>query len=329
MADRLSPKTEAALRELAREIGQARGLGEDAQEELFGHLEDKTLGYLSGEDGISEADAVLLTREHFGDAGQLANALSDTGPARVSIGIAQRLLMVTAVTLGISIVVGGLLSRSLAMLYGFDLATPIAYVVLFVQYTGAITWLTVILAAWILRAWQRRIGTAVPLNLGSRKSICLAIGFVLLLVTSLVSWSIPIYAPAPDSSIGQISRVFHGTMFWMIYASLAAWPLLWIWWMERRSGRIVMMATGLGAWLVYRLVTGTIWFHMSMTLMNGRFSGNPGPWGQIKGILAHSLAWEVPRLLLVGGAAFGLYLLYAARRDGIRVRGVMRSPQIQ
>ncbi|GMV94638.1 MAG: hypothetical protein AMXMBFR82_44160 [Candidatus Hydrogenedentota bacterium] len=69
----LNSDTIAALRELAREVGDLRGLDEDALEELYGHLEDKTLGYLSGEEGLSEADAVLLTREHFGMSGTMAS----------------------------------------------------------------------------------------------------------------------------------------------------------------------------------------------------------------------------------------------------------------
>ncbi|MCC6694097.1 MAG: hypothetical protein IT365_00575 [Candidatus Hydrogenedentes bacterium] len=69
MDKQLSPETEAALRDAVREIGTARGLDEEAQEELYAHLEDKALGYLSGDESLSEADAVVLARKHFGMVG--------------------------------------------------------------------------------------------------------------------------------------------------------------------------------------------------------------------------------------------------------------------
>jgi len=94
MDSQLSPETETTLRKLAQEIGRSRGLGDDAQEELYGHLEDKTLGYQSGEEGLSEADAVLLTREHFGDPGAFPELGTKAEPFRSPVSLPRRLAAV-------------------------------------------------------------------------------------------------------------------------------------------------------------------------------------------------------------------------------------------
>src|SRR5262249_9802013 len=46
-------------------------------EELYGHLEDKLIGYLGGEERLTEADAMILVREHFGRVDGLRSVLAD------------------------------------------------------------------------------------------------------------------------------------------------------------------------------------------------------------------------------------------------------------
>jgi hypothetical protein len=75
MSDSLSSEASAKLRALCGRITEACELGDDIREELFGHLEDKLLAYLSGEEKLSEQDALILVREHFGDAENLRRLL--------------------------------------------------------------------------------------------------------------------------------------------------------------------------------------------------------------------------------------------------------------
>jgi len=58
----LNPDLEREAKELCASITVAHNLDEEIQEELFGHIEDKLLGYLNGKISITSADALALCR---------------------------------------------------------------------------------------------------------------------------------------------------------------------------------------------------------------------------------------------------------------------------
>lgn len=81
--------------------------GDDARHiraELYGHLEDKLLAYLRGDERLTEADAMILVREHFGKPESLRAMLSDLHHAEQTTNqppLARKLLvlcLITAVT---------------------------------------------------------------------------------------------------------------------------------------------------------------------------------------------------------------------------------------
>src|SRR5690242_2017659 len=74
--------TEAAVREiraLCKQLAEKRGLSEEVREELCGHMEDKLLGYLKGEERVTVEDALVLVRAHFGDADRVGRELARGG----------------------------------------------------------------------------------------------------------------------------------------------------------------------------------------------------------------------------------------------------------
>ena len=62
----ISPETTERIRALCRRISVAHDLDDEIQRELFSHMEDKLHGYLSGGEKVTEEDALILVREHFG-----------------------------------------------------------------------------------------------------------------------------------------------------------------------------------------------------------------------------------------------------------------------
>ena len=54
------------LKAICREISITQSLDAEIQKELYGHMEDKLLAYVNGEEAITEDDALILVREHFG-----------------------------------------------------------------------------------------------------------------------------------------------------------------------------------------------------------------------------------------------------------------------
>lgn len=63
------------IRALCRELSARHVLDDEAREELCGHMEEKLLGYLSGQVKVTEEDAIFLVRAHFGDAGEIARQI--------------------------------------------------------------------------------------------------------------------------------------------------------------------------------------------------------------------------------------------------------------
>jgi hypothetical protein len=79
------------MRALCQKITVAYDLDPEIQEELFGHMEDRLLGYMSGEDKLTEEDAYILVREHFGDPAALKGLLHEVHDASVRTTLARRL----------------------------------------------------------------------------------------------------------------------------------------------------------------------------------------------------------------------------------------------
>lgn len=66
MEHELTPDGQEAIDRLSYEIALKRHLDFDGRKEIAGHIEDKVLGYLNAEETLTEDDALLLAREHFG-----------------------------------------------------------------------------------------------------------------------------------------------------------------------------------------------------------------------------------------------------------------------
>jgi hypothetical protein len=250
----LSQETETALRKLAREIGRSRGLGEDTQEELYGHLEDKTLGYLSGEENLSEADAVLLTREHFGDPGAFPELGVKAELFRSSVSLSRRMAAAAVLTLAVSVIF------SMAnLLIALCLETPSA-IALFDARSLSTIWVRLALNAGVifvvLRIWLARE------RRGSRVwyQDCSPSGFALMILALIaLRWCIPIvhvdsaaftaYLEAFLYSVVNMPRSLYRAFLasQIVLAMLPA--LLWVWWADRQTLSIKTVSTAVAAWI--------------------------------------------------------------------------------
>ncbi|MBM3290361.1 MAG: hypothetical protein FJY92_09440 [Candidatus Hydrogenedentes bacterium] len=77
----LTPETQLQIHALRDSIAQRDQLGEEVAEELCGHIEDKVIAYLEGQEALTEADALLLAREHFGNPESVRALLLDSRPS--------------------------------------------------------------------------------------------------------------------------------------------------------------------------------------------------------------------------------------------------------
>jgi hypothetical protein len=95
----LDPVIEEKARALCAQITVAHDLDSEIQEELYGHVEDKILGYLSGEVPVTGDDALILVREHFGDAATIKSLLQDVHAVEATMSQWRRYAAAAAVTL--------------------------------------------------------------------------------------------------------------------------------------------------------------------------------------------------------------------------------------
>ena len=79
MHDEAMEKAAAEIRGLCAELAERRGLKAEVKEELCGHMEDKLMGYLKGEERVSVEDALVLVRAHFGDVERVGKELAREG----------------------------------------------------------------------------------------------------------------------------------------------------------------------------------------------------------------------------------------------------------
>jgi len=101
MDEKISPETVERIRELCRKISVAHNLDEEIQRELFSHMEDKLLAYLSGEQKLTEEDAFVLVREHFGEPEEVKAMLENVHVEAVRAGMLRRIGVITVVFMGI------------------------------------------------------------------------------------------------------------------------------------------------------------------------------------------------------------------------------------
>jgi hypothetical protein len=78
MVNKLNDSIIQKLRDVADNIAISQRLNDDAKEELYSHLEDKALEYANDNEKLSEADILLLVREHFGNPENMSQILGET-----------------------------------------------------------------------------------------------------------------------------------------------------------------------------------------------------------------------------------------------------------
>lgn len=78
MTDAISPATQRRIDALLREIAAGHHLDDDVCEELRGHMTEKLLDYMQGAEPLTEDDAFVLVREHFGDPAVIKTLFRET-----------------------------------------------------------------------------------------------------------------------------------------------------------------------------------------------------------------------------------------------------------
>jgi len=168
-------------RDLARQITVAHNLDMEIQEELCGHIEDKLLAYKSGEEPITDDDAFILVREHFGDTETLKTLFQDVHRVEVERNL-FRTLLVAAITTFASVQCVAWLAHLAGLLIGSAgvINFPAGYA------SMAVTSVAFLLPFLCFVRWKQRMERGERVWFAQWKSSSLAFVALALFGTSLV-----------------------------------------------------------------------------------------------------------------------------------------------
>jgi hypothetical protein len=256
MPETLRPETKERISALCEKISVSFDLDPDIQEELYGHLEDKLQAYMSGEERLTEEDAFILVREHFGSPAAIKVLFQDVHVRRYHVGFARRIMAVLAATSGVMILQSGvffLMTVALivwANTYGVsDNARVFLAVVM-----ASIQVASVVLIGYVLYHWQQCIDQGIRpwfIRWGAPTVI------TILILMAIVQRAIPMAHAGPLLSFDP-----YPTSAWVAYVfyvacieiSMVFGCLVWLWWCDRppRTARAVTYA--FAAWMSVQIL---------------------------------------------------------------------------
>jgi hypothetical protein len=230
--------TQAQIQQLVEEIAGCHHLAADLREELRIHIEDKIQAYLNGEELLTDQDALLLAREHFGNRDRLRGLLGEIHPQLVACDLKQRLAPAMAATAA-AMLGSGLLCNALWT------TGQVTY------YEGAMAGVILfsVICGGILRHWKKRLHAGQPPSMVQWRPArqgALIVG-LLLLIQLLQPLYIALWQQGYNRPI-----VGHETDTLRFVLSFYSWvficTLLWFWWCDVRNELQALMVLK-GLWL--------------------------------------------------------------------------------
>jgi hypothetical protein len=250
MPDNLSPETADKIRTLCRKISVAHNIDEEIQEELYSHMEDKFLGYLSGEEKITEDDAFILVKEHFGDPAVIRELLDEVHEVESDISLLRKLGAIAGASMAVWVIVQALW---LSLRYLLPNSPGWIVHVRIVQYLLA--WekqLFPVLLLWIvLIIWRKMMANRRQLwftTYTPDRFIALLAGLALLIVFLYSSLNgKPSEWERPVEWINSLG--YTGIFPFLLQC------ILWLWWIDTGTRRNRTLLIGMFAWTGYIFLT--------------------------------------------------------------------------
>lgn len=260
MPDKLNPDTCKKIRVICKEISVAHDLDAEIQEELYGHMEDKLIAYLDGEEALTEEDALILVREHFGNPAVLKGLLQSVHAVAAGVSLARRIAAVLIVTAGLGLA-GSLLMRQIIPLLLFNGLLALNFAVQ----------MSVVVFSWcLLRRWQRRLDAGYTAWFLTWSPMYLAGSIALLL--ALHTLSSLSYHPGPQVPSASTAIRWVITTLTMTHAAFAC--ILWIWWCDRPPRKAWAVCAAAGLWAAWNCLASIPGIVIICTMMQEQNPSN-------------------------------------------------------
>ncbi|MDX9975743.1 MAG: hypothetical protein RBU21_22370 [FCB group bacterium] len=265
MDKQVDPAVQERVRALCRQITVAHDFDAEIQEELYGHMEDKLLAYLAGEEKLSPDDAFILVREHFGNPEALQEVLQAVHEPGVRVSLPRRLTAALVATTGIGVPVGLLCNAALIALglFGTRLDSFYAFVVNVRFWMNMAPQLISSLLLWcLLLRWQRRLAQGQHLWFvrWPAQYMWAAAGAALIAPLVIPEVRVILFPFSPTIPGLGFTGALLGFTIWVAVRSICG--VAWLWWTDRTPG--------MGRKLK--------WVFLSMLLLGGFSKWHPSLW---------------------------------------------------
>lgn len=278
MVEKINPATEEKIRELCRKISVAHNLDNEIRDELYGHIEDKLLGYLNGDEKLTEDDALILVREHFGSPAVIKSLLQDVHPAEVHMSFARNLGAIFVASWLIVGIIGGwinVLTFSDSIMepfinFAWNLYPSKALMIFLASFIQFIVCIPPVFVLWyILLNWRKKIENNqkpwfLTVNFWTFLSIIILIAAILPLIIILAFHTghqkYPYDANFYLTDIDNKAVIIAGQIkFYIYYLQTFLVCLAWLWWFDTPPRRKRTIGYAFLSWFVYKAyITGII-----------------------------------------------------------------------
>ena len=269
MSENLNPETQKKINDLCKQISVAHNLDEEIREELRCHMEDKFLGYLSGDEKLAEEDAFILVREHFGDPAVIKSLYQDVEAVAAHVSLARRIGAIWAAFAGFFIVHSVLKYSGLSILkwfWTFKELKDTWFISLLYIPEISITVFSYTLLIYILLKWRKNLESVLKPWFFTIKPV--PFFSILILLFSLSFYSSSMFSM-------ETIRIFHENYDWKLLTrpstfldvilifrsigyllgnlSLIFSSLICMWWIESPPRRLLTVTYGFFSWIGFQL----------------------------------------------------------------------------
>jgi len=279
MAEQPNTDIETRLRALCRQITVADDLDPEIQEELLGHMEDKFHAYLEGSEAITEEDAFILVREHFGDPAHVKALFQHTHVREATLSLGRRLAAVAAVTLVCYIVMKlmSTIGGSLLVWAAFRLGpTSHNWVHMWMLDNVVLKWALALIVWGVVYRWRHRIDHGSRPGFLTRSPMRLTLILSILTLTLLLTPVLVLVDTGTELGAPMLSthaEAFRTAIMVLSALALLAQAIAWLWWCDRPPRTTKTLSYTTLAWLLVGVCNHA---PAPFIMISRRLSNSPG-----------------------------------------------------
>ena len=104
MSNLISQKIQDKIHRLCSQVSVSNNLDDEIRKELQSHMEDKFRNYLIGNEQLTEDDAFILVREHFGNPSVVKELYQDVEAIATQVSFVRKFCTFISLSLGLNII---------------------------------------------------------------------------------------------------------------------------------------------------------------------------------------------------------------------------------